>query len=858
MARSLRGIVSSLVCSLAVAALGSPAAKRETWLEVRSPNFVVICNAGEKQARKTALQFEQIRSVFRQSLTVASAHPSRPITIFAAKDEETLRSLLPEYWVKGHTHPSGIFYVRMNQYYAAVNLAAQGTNPYQTIYHEYYHSLTLPYFPDLPLWIGEGLADFYGNTEITSDHAGLGMPDPNLIAELKNSGGLIPLNILFKVDHTSPYYNEADKTSLFYAESWALTHYLLLGDRQAHRPTLIKYLDALRHAKTQEQAAAEAFGDLKKLQSSLENYIQGYSFYYQKAPPPPKVADSDLQARILSDAEFDALKGGFASARGRNDDARPLLSEAIQLDPKLALAYQNLALVDFYEQKPGDALTAVSRAIDLDPKNAQTRYLRAYLTYFGHGHFSADPQVETDLREAIATDPGFTPPYALLAVWLIKSDDQLPEALAFAQRAVAAEPGNSNYLLSQAQVLARMERFDEAQAIAMRARAAATVGEDRANAESFLAFLVTQRETQRRYEAPPPEEPANAQATTAAETGSSASKSEDTSPAPPSREDEEYDQAAQGAKRAVASGKVLSVSCYGNDLRLTLLAHGVEFALRARNYARVDFTTTGVPPKGQFLPCSHLSGLDAKITFLPAVDQSHGVIQAIELHDVAAALARGEAGNPPSGAAQTSRSGSSEDARDVVGSVTQSACHGRQLEIDVAAPDGAMHFQGTRGQFRLVLPQRMLSGFDVCSQLKGQRVAIRYTPSNSSTDGTLLVLRILPAGAATRRDGSRSASSAQPGPRRPAAQTTEATAEGKVTEVTCTGSEMLVKIAVDGAQITLHARDYSRVTYDQDVGFDTKEFQACTQLKDHTANITYTPVTGKPYNGEIQSVEVEQ
>jgi hypothetical protein len=122
------------------------AAKHDAWVEVRSPNFIIVSNAGEKQARKTAIQFEQIHTLFREGLAVAQGHPSPVITIFALKDEKSLSELLPEYWTKGHMHPCGVFTYRMYQYYAAVNLEAQGTNPFATMYHEYYHSLTMPYF----------------------------------------------------------------------------------------------------------------------------------------------------------------------------------------------------------------------------------------------------------------------------------------------------------------------------------------------------------------------------------------------------------------------------------------------------------------------------------------------------------------------------------------------------------------------------------------------------------------------------------------------------------------------------------------------------------------------------------------
>jgi hypothetical protein len=170
-----------LTSLFAVLAAPSPA-KRESWVEARSPNFIVVCNADEKEARKTAVQFEQIRALFRASLKAASQHQSPVMTILAVKDERSLSEIMPEYWTRGSNHPAGLFAASVNQFFMAVDLTAPGSNPYETIYHEYYHSLISPYFPNLPLWLTEGLEDYYGNTEITEKEAGIGWPGPDLIS----------------------------------------------------------------------------------------------------------------------------------------------------------------------------------------------------------------------------------------------------------------------------------------------------------------------------------------------------------------------------------------------------------------------------------------------------------------------------------------------------------------------------------------------------------------------------------------------------------------------------------------------------------------------------------------------------
>jgi hypothetical protein len=82
-------------------------------------------------------------------------------------------------------------------------------------------------------------------------------------------------------------------------------------------------------------------------------------------------------------------------------------------------------------------------------------------------------------------------------------------------------------------------------------------------------------------------------------------------------------------------------------------------------------------------------------------------------------------------------------------------------------------------------------------------------------------------------------------------------ADGEVSNVTCSGVEMRLKIAAGNRIFRLHARDYTRVDISQDVPFQAGEFKPCTELGGKTAKITFVTVEHKTYDGEIQSIEVE-
>jgi hypothetical protein len=100
---------------------------------------------------------------------------------------------------------------------------------FSVIFHEYTHLLVNNTFKNAPVWFNEGLAEYYSTFKITDDRKiTLGTPIGNHVYLLRDSK-MLPLRTLFEVDHKSPHYNESKKQGIFYAQSWALMHYLLIG-----------------------------------------------------------------------------------------------------------------------------------------------------------------------------------------------------------------------------------------------------------------------------------------------------------------------------------------------------------------------------------------------------------------------------------------------------------------------------------------------------------------------------------------------------------------------------------------------------------------------------------------------------
>ncbi|MBA3915135.1 MAG: DUF1570 domain-containing protein [Acidobacteriales bacterium] len=214
---------------------------QQPWVQVSSRHFTIICQGNEKQARRIGDQLERMRLVFKTTFPNLQVDPSAPVVVIVVKDQKAFRALEPDdYLVKGGLELTGSFLRAPEKNYVLLRLDAGGNHPYATVYHEYTQLLTSK-AEFIPLWLNEGLAEFYENTEVSGTEAVLGQADEGQILWLRQNP-LLPLLTLFTVDHNSPYYHQENKGSMFYAESWALTHYLQIKGAKENKNYIRDYL----------------------------------------------------------------------------------------------------------------------------------------------------------------------------------------------------------------------------------------------------------------------------------------------------------------------------------------------------------------------------------------------------------------------------------------------------------------------------------------------------------------------------------------------------------------------------------------------------------------------------------------
>jgi tetratricopeptide (TPR) repeat protein len=600
-------------------------AKQENWIQVTSPHFVVATDGSEKQGRQIADQFERMRSVFHAVFPKLNLDSGGPIIVIAVKSEKDFRTLEPEtYLSKGSLKLGGLFMRTQDKNYVLMRLDAEGDHPYSVIYHEYTHFLISKSSAAMPLWLNEGWAEFYQNTEIHEKEALLGEPSKEDLLWLRQNR-LLPLETLFAVDEKSPYYHEEEKGSIFYSESWALTHFIQMTDfpEKAHR--LSDYMALIAQNVDPVTAATRVFGDLKQLQSQLEDYVHQGKFHYLTMHTTTEVDDSAFKAQPLLPVDSEALRADFLAYEDRIPDAQALLDRVLQEDSKNVSAHETKGYIAFRQQHFDEAKKWYAEAVQLDSQSFLAHYYFAVMSMDSGGGLSQQDQIESSLRAAIKLNPSFAPAYDILAVFLGMQHKNLDEAHMLALSAISLDPENIRYRINVANVLMTMEKSEDAIQVLRVAAKMAKTPEDSQMATDALARAQEYADAQAKF--------AERQKQYAAAQNGNASvnvSEKVNGPIPTLKRRPDF--VPKGPHR-FAIGVLKSVTCSNPGMDLTVSSKGKDLPLHVDNYYEVAFSVLGFEPSKELNPCTDLENRPAKVEYVESANPSMASqIVSVELH----------------------------------------------------------------------------------------------------------------------------------------------------------------------------------------------------------------------------------
>ena len=427
---------------LVLATLASPTFSGEVnlpktgqkWIEVRTDHFRFFSNAGKAATRRVAVDLEELRAVLAE-LTDYELQSPIPTLIYVFKHDRSFEPYKILYQGKAAAI-SGYFMAREDANYIAIN--ADSRDASGIVFHEYVHYVSANNLGYLPTWFSEGLAEFYSSFEVIDNTVYIGLPIMSHLAVLRGSMP-IPLDQLLAVDHDSPLYNERDRKGDFYAESWALVHYLLLGNED-RRQQLSRFLDLIHDGTSEDLAFTAAFGtDSETLAREVRGHLRVPQFRFVKSTTEIDV-EADLSVREMSYSEVLYRLGELLANQGADRPERTVFFEAsISADPQNGLALSALAIERETTADWTSAEDLYRRALRASPNDPTVLF-----RWGGFLSRRAGDQLEAinTLTRSTRLDPTFAPAWAALAAAYSDAGVTTPEALAAAKTAHRLLPTN--------------------------------------------------------------------------------------------------------------------------------------------------------------------------------------------------------------------------------------------------------------------------------------------------------------------------------------------------------------------------------------------------------------------------------
>ena len=459
MIRLTRALSVVLVLVLSAAAV----VPQSRWRRLDSPNFIVVGEVGDGELREVAVKFEGFREVLGRLLDERLTQSPVPTVVIVFRSESSFGPFMPTYQGK-RVQVAGLFVPRRDVNFIAM-MVGRRDDGLRVVFHEYAHLIVSNSGMRLPVWLSEGLAEYYSTFELERGReAVIGrVIDSHL--ELLSRRRPMPLPELLGVTHDSSMYNEGDRRSVLYAQSWALTHMLLKTDANRQKQ-LQAYMNEIGRGTPSLEAWQKAFGS-DDIAKALENYIGGADYMATQYKFTDAVAKFEGAAAPVAPSDVDAYLAHFLLETGKVDEAESRLRTALDRDPANVRLRAINTLLSLEKPQAADDAPALRQV------GATDDWLVSYLAGVGlasslerRGASISREDVQA-VRSLLSRSAEGRPPFAhgaarLAAIEMASDDGPTAETRTALQRAALGSPGRPEYAMLLAQVFARQRDFASA------------------------------------------------------------------------------------------------------------------------------------------------------------------------------------------------------------------------------------------------------------------------------------------------------------------------------------------------------------------------------------------------------------
>jgi Flp pilus assembly protein TadD len=382
------------------------------WTGQATAHFAIFTADRNSGGRDLLERLERTRLFFEKT-GWTSRDLNRPLSIMAFNSEKEFDACRPS--------PGAFAFYQHTREGDFVMMRSLEPEHYSVVIHEYTHFIVGQTGLKLPLWLNEGLADFYSTMESRQAQVIVGGAPPGR-EETLHGHSWMDWHTLTAVNQQSIYYQQPEKMLLFYSQSWALVHLLALDS--AYENKFHGFLEAISGSSAAEDPLATTYHKtLQDLGTETEEVVKAKRLE-------SRVVEIDIRPGTLQMAEVADSDKQAEYALANVQAANPSVAE----EAKVRLEMLAAKYPDDPRAEESLGFLAMRSGLKSD---AEQHFLRAV-----KGH-SQDPEVLFSLAHLE-----------------LAHDGSSENAIVLLQQAIAGNGTYYNALLELGFAAAKSEKFD--------------------------------------------------------------------------------------------------------------------------------------------------------------------------------------------------------------------------------------------------------------------------------------------------------------------------------------------------------------------------------------------------------------
>jgi tetratricopeptide (TPR) repeat protein len=339
----------------------------EKWLLARSKHFVFISSANESRTRAVAAELETLAAALTQADSAFSAPVATPTRVILFTRRGESRPYFDMLLNRRDANVGGVFVSQREGGSMIINQSYSWEGDRAPL-HELVHYLMQSGDSHAPLWLEEGIAEYFSNAGIRSRSISAGQPMPSHVSVLRQRARIPPAE-LFAVARESDVYNIASGQAVFYAESWAIVDWLVRTSGH-DGANFYEFVHDLTHGVTAEEALKTRFHrTLRDVDAALSRYSAPQHAMWAITLAVP-ATDTNVTVEPLDRASTLYELGHFLSGLEElAADAERHYRAALEADPHHARALAGLGMLRASASKYAEAAEFFEKAIAADPND---------------------------------------------------------------------------------------------------------------------------------------------------------------------------------------------------------------------------------------------------------------------------------------------------------------------------------------------------------------------------------------------------------------------------------------------------------------------------------------------------------